>query len=165
MSLAWTAQELSRRPSRLVEQPSLNPRPPGVIRPGSASEAVYELLRENPERLFWRRQLIVITGRSRKSVDWALLYLGALHLIEVVPMPGEVAVGGCERLAYQRFRLASAPKVKRGRGRPPKQSGTRRTVVRMRIREDLHDKLLLLGPQWLDSCVEAAAIDACGVPS
>lgn len=56
-------------------EPRFNPRPPGVIRPDSGTEAVLALLRDNPHRQWSRYQIVLRTGRTTKAVDWALLYL------------------------------------------------------------------------------------------
>lgn len=89
MSLEWTARQLSV--IRLsVDLPRSNPKPPGVYRPGSAAEAVMSILEGSPGRCFFRRQLIVLTGRTRKSIDWALLYIVATRRVETVP---DVEVG------------------------------------------------------------------------
>lgn len=84
MSIEWTTRQISGI-QRLVEPPRFNPRPAGQIRPGSASEAVLAYLQRHEGRSFYRRALIVATGRTRKSVDWALLFLVALQLVEQLP--------------------------------------------------------------------------------
>lgn len=81
-----------------------NPRPRGQVRPGSAADAILRLLRANPDRTYWRHQLIHITGCTRKSVDWALSYLQALQHVEAIEIPG-VEIGGCLRQSRVRFRL------------------------------------------------------------
>jgi len=57
--------------------PRSNPRPPGVIQPGSATAAVLEFLRQHPRRYFRRDQIVLATGRTERAVDWALLFLRA----------------------------------------------------------------------------------------
>ena len=59
-----------------------NPRPPGVIQPGSATDAVLRLMRSAPDRRWRRAQLLRLTGRTESAVDWALLYLRSLGQIE-----------------------------------------------------------------------------------
>ncbi|MBI5259798.1 MAG: hypothetical protein HY855_25080 [Burkholderiales bacterium] len=149
MSIEWTTRQLHSPLQRLVDQPapSRNPRPAGVIRPGSAADAVLELLRRNPDRLFWRHQIIHATGRTRKAVDWALIFLEALKLIVAVD------TGHSPRVGTKQFKLARGK-----RGRPGLPAGQRRVQVRMRIREELHDKLMWLGPEWLDAAVERAPV-------
>lgn len=62
--------------------PRYNPRPAGVIRPGSATQEVLSWLQSNPGRWFSHFQIVQATGRTSKSVDWALLFLKARGLIE-----------------------------------------------------------------------------------
>jgi len=81
---AWLTQQLlgaAAKAPAAIQAGCVNPRPPGVIRPGSATEAVLQLLRENPKRQFYRITIIQRTGCTRKAVDWALLYLKAQGLI------------------------------------------------------------------------------------
>jgi hypothetical protein len=82
---SWVAAQLLRC-SVTMDRPQMpvNPRPPGVLRPGSASEAVLALLRSHPGRMYRRWQLIGSTGRSRKSVDYALLFLERTGAIDVI---------------------------------------------------------------------------------
>lgn len=61
--------------------PRYNPRPAGVIRPGSATQVVLALLQANPGRWFSHFQIVQATGRTQKSIDWALLFLKARHQI------------------------------------------------------------------------------------
>lgn len=84
MSIEWTTRQISGI-QRLVDPPRFNPRPQGIVRPGSASDAILQYLRTNAGRSFYRRHLITATGRTRKSVDWALLFLVAIDLVETVP--------------------------------------------------------------------------------
>jgi uncharacterized protein (DUF4415 family) len=152
MSTAWIAHQLITNPiERLMqpppEVPRFNPRPRGQIQPGSAAEAVLQLMRDQPHRWFRRHQVINITARTRKAVDWALIYLEALGHIEAKESDQDPHVGN------HSFRLTPQ---KRGRGRPRLPEGQRRAKVPMRIREDLLDKLLELGPGWLDQAVAAA---------
>lgn len=83
MSTAWITQQILRTPvQRLVDHPKFNPRPAGYIRPGSTTSIVYAVLQAHPGRWYVRRELIHVSERSRKSVDWAIAYLSAIHLIE-----------------------------------------------------------------------------------
>lgn len=98
-SLAWvvaqvqiSSQEPRPRPHRF------NPRPPGVIRPGSATEAVLEFLREHPGRFFRHSQIVQGCGRSKVAVDWALAYLRELGLAEAIPDP-------LRNARYMRYRI------------------------------------------------------------
>jgi hypothetical protein len=84
--LAWMSQQLS-----LVEPPApvrrFNPRPPGVIRPGSATEAVIEFLRAHPGRFFEHHRIVAAVGRSKVATDWALAYLREQGLVEAIADP------------------------------------------------------------------------------
>lgn len=62
-----------------------NPRPPGVIQSGSATQAVLEFLKAHPHVYFDRAQIVIRTGRTEKSVDWALIYLKQLGVVDTVP--------------------------------------------------------------------------------
>ena len=62
--------------------PKFNPRPAGITRPGSATQAVLALLQAHSGRWFSHFQIVQATGRTSKSVDWALLFLKARGLIE-----------------------------------------------------------------------------------
>jgi hypothetical protein len=68
--------------------PRFNPRPAGVIQPGSASEVVLKMLRDNPGRWFTHAEIVRATGRTQKGVDWALLYLKARSLISTTSDDG-----------------------------------------------------------------------------
>jgi hypothetical protein len=83
----WMALQLrlSQKFSEPASQPRFNPRPPGFIRPGSATHRVLLVLRENPGIRFSRYQLISLTGQSQKAIDHGLLYLRAQKLIETCP--------------------------------------------------------------------------------
>lgn len=61
-----------------------NPRPAGVIREGSASDAVLHVLKECGG-FRTEAQLIWITKRSHSAVSWALIYLIRLGLVESRP--------------------------------------------------------------------------------
>jgi len=81
---AWLAQQLlgaAAKAPPAIHAGCVNPRPPGVIRPGSATEAVLALLRENPRRQFMCITIVQRTGCTRAAVDWALLYLRSQNLI------------------------------------------------------------------------------------
>ena len=63
-----------------------NPRPPGVIQPGSATDAVYSELKRTGAALT-EAQLLWVTKRSHSAVSWALLRLAAWKLVEKIPDP------------------------------------------------------------------------------
>ena len=84
MSIAWVASQIQ---AMKVDPPNLvrfNPKPPGVIQPGSATDAVLAILREHRGRFFTAGELIEATGRSHAATSWALMYLRAQGLIEAV---------------------------------------------------------------------------------
>lgn len=68
-----------------LNSPRYNPRPAGVIREGGATDAVLGFLRANPKRFFCHYEIKIATGRSKPSIDWALLFLKSQNLIECVP--------------------------------------------------------------------------------
>lgn len=81
--------------------PRFNPRPIGIMRPGSATEAVCTYLqqRQGPGWVT-RQQLIRATGRSQKSVDWALIFLRTVRQIEASQDP--------RNARYLRYRATQA---------------------------------------------------------
>lgn len=85
MSTSWVAQHLlsmaDGRTAMPMEQPRYNPRPPGVIRDGSATAAVLEFLSQHPRRYFTHCEILSATQRTPKSVDWALIFLRSQGLI------------------------------------------------------------------------------------
>ena len=61
-----------------------NPRPPGVIRPGSASDQILSLLRETGG--FYTEQSIrAATGLTHSQASWSLFYLSEHRFIRKVP--------------------------------------------------------------------------------
>lgn len=52
-----------------------NPRPAGVIRPGSGTDVLLRYLRQSPGRWFFHQELVLALGRSKGEIDWALQYL------------------------------------------------------------------------------------------
>lgn len=89
MSVAWIAAQIqAARDAGAFQTPQLvafNPRPPGVAIQGSATTAVLEFLRANPRRFFTHHEILSAVGRSRVSVDWALIRLRDWGLVESVP--------------------------------------------------------------------------------
>jgi hypothetical protein len=85
--------------SREVAPPRFNPRPPGVIREGSATDRVLKMLRSSPS---WRTraQISWATGLSHGALTWALIYLKAHGLIEHIGDPARNA-------RYFRYRATS----------------------------------------------------------
>lgn len=99
----WMAGQLIRiadgRASMPLELPRYNPRPPGVIRDGSASHAILAYLATRPARFVSSAELITGTGRTHAAVSWALVYLRSLDLIEAV-------TDEARNPRYNRYRLA-----------------------------------------------------------
>lgn len=60
-----------------------NPRPPGVVRPGSAADRILTVLRSQPRRFFSREELIAATGLPEQSTAWPLFFLQRQELIGV----------------------------------------------------------------------------------
>lgn len=88
MSLAWVAEQIKTAMDAANARPQLirfNPRPPGVIREGSATDAVLLYLKANPRRYYTNGQLMEATGKSHAAVSWALLYLRDKGLIHSIP--------------------------------------------------------------------------------
>ncbi len=106
VSTEWTARQLlaaTRQHGLGLESPRYNPRPPGVIRLGSATEATLLFLRDAAPRWLAFHQIQAGTGRSRVAVSWALLYLRSQQLVECV---GDAA----RNPRYLRYRaIAEAP--------------------------------------------------------
>jgi len=85
--MEWMTNQIlaaSSRGSLNLEVPRYNPRPPGVIRDGSATQAVLLFLRKNPKQFFSHCQIVTATGRTYKSVNWAMLFLRSQELVECV---------------------------------------------------------------------------------
>lgn len=69
----WMAGQLEGRQEEGVRRN--NPRPQGVIRPGSGTDVLLRFLRQAPGRWFFHSELVLALGRSKGEIDWALLYL------------------------------------------------------------------------------------------
>ena len=102
MSTSWMAQQLSSLSTASTptgpDVPRYNPRPNGVIRPGSATEAVLCLLRKIDGRYMNHAQIMIATGRTTRAVSWALVFLQAQGLIESTADDGR-------NPRYQRYRI------------------------------------------------------------
>lgn len=97
-SMFWVARHLQLKFSEPTSQPRFNPRPPGVIRPGSSTDAVLAFLTQHPDRLFTCFELCKHTGFSIKAVNHACQYL-----------QGRKKITHCEdprNPRYYRYRLA-----------------------------------------------------------
>lgn len=84
----WMAQRIIAAANRDLDPgnapPRFNPRPPGVIREGSATQQVLQFLEKHTGRYFIRIQIVRATGCSERAVDWALLFLKAQQRIKAV---------------------------------------------------------------------------------
>lgn len=103
----WSAHfsQLTNRPGPNtglnLTVPRYNPRPAGVIRPGSATQAVLSLLQAHPGRWFTHFQIVQATDRTQKSVDWALLFLKGRGLIGTTSDDGRNS-------RYRRYAIAKS---------------------------------------------------------
>lgn len=70
----WMAGQLEGRQEEEGTRRN-NPRPQGVIRPGSGTNVLLRYLRQSPGRWFFHSELILALGRSKGEIDWALGYL------------------------------------------------------------------------------------------
>ena len=100
-SAAWMAQQLQRaadgRQAMPLHSPRYNPRPPGVIRAGSATDVVLAAMQSHHGFWLTHAQILRLTQRSTKAVCWALIFLKARGLIESAPDDSRNA-------RYQRYR-------------------------------------------------------------
>ena len=81
----WGSALLNQLTARSEATPTrqhFNPRPPGILQTGGAAQDVNAFLASHPGRFFTTQQIILATGRTDKSVDWALLMLRSLDRIE-----------------------------------------------------------------------------------
>lgn len=91
--ISWMAGQLGSR-AEPPKSRAHNPRPPGVIRPGSGTDVLLRFLRASPHRSFYHSELVLALGRSKGEVDWALVYLKESRLIVAVEveLPGRKPV-------------------------------------------------------------------------
>ena len=102
-------QQLASAPAKAaIVKPRHNPRPPGVIREGSASAAVLAFLLSSG-RFHGEASIRFATGRSHSAVSWALLYLRGLGLI--VAAPDTRRDGRNANARYLRYRAVTAGEV------------------------------------------------------
>jgi len=85
MSTGWIADQLLRTSARAVspQAPRFNPRPAGVIRPGSATNKALVHMCRRPAAWMTHAQLISATGATTKALCWALAFLRETGLVEV----------------------------------------------------------------------------------
>ena len=92
MSIDWTAQQLqarARNPGGLgLQVPRYNPRPAGMIRAGSATNAVLLYLLWRRAAWLNHRQICAGTKCSSRAVDAGLIFLKSQGLIECTPDDG-----------------------------------------------------------------------------
>lgn len=100
-AMQWLAGQLSEREQSSRPRPH-NPRPAGVIRPGSGTDTLLRYLAMHPARWFYHPELVLALGRTKGEVDWALQYLAGQGRIaaEAAELPG--------RKAVMRYRLRQA---------------------------------------------------------
>lgn len=91
MTTSWIAQQLlslaDARP-QAPQVPRFNPRPAGVVRPGSASDAVLAVLVSRPDLWTTHAQLLLLSGRTKRAADWALIFLRSQALVEATSDDG-----------------------------------------------------------------------------
>lgn len=73
-------QLTSRQPE--VKKHIFNPHPAGLFQAGSATQEVDAFLAAHPGRYYTMDQLLVATGRTDKSLDWAVRFLIGVGRIE-----------------------------------------------------------------------------------
>lgn len=83
----WGVQSLVSAKPEEPKPERFNPRPPGVIREGSATAAVLAFLLAHRGKRFAAYQVIHATGCTQKATSWALVYLQQQGLIETSPDP------------------------------------------------------------------------------
>ena len=82
---ASLAAQVADLPQAEAPRARVNPHPPGQPWPGSATEAVLTFLRASPGRFYRHGAIVTGVGRSKASVDWALIYLRRVGLVESTP--------------------------------------------------------------------------------
>lgn len=92
-SVDWMVGQLNTRVEP-EKSKNINPRPPGVIRPGSGTDVLLRFLRCAPGRWFFHNELVLALGRSKGEIDWALLYLVQHRLVDsrMTDLPGRKPV-------------------------------------------------------------------------
>lgn len=84
----WITNQLIRmadgRSAMKLEVQRYNPRPAGVIREGGATDAVLTFLQKHPRRFFCFHEIKMATGKTKPAIDWALIYLKSLGMLECV---------------------------------------------------------------------------------
>lgn len=83
--IGWIARQLvTAPPDRFVTAPTRPSSRVGVICSGSATAAVEAWLKTKHPRAYWTKaQILAGTGRTVKSVDWALIFLRTTGRVEI----------------------------------------------------------------------------------
>ena len=91
--IEWLAGQLDARQEPEAARHT-NPRPAGVIRPGSGTDVLLRYLQRTPGRWFFHSELVLALGRSKGEVDWALQYLVRVGRVEgrLTDLPGRKPV-------------------------------------------------------------------------
>lgn len=91
-AMNWLAGQLQGRQENRSRHH--NPRPAGVVRPGSGTDALLRYLQRLPERWFFHCELVLELGRSKGEVDWALQYLLGRGMVQgrLTELPGRKPV-------------------------------------------------------------------------
>jgi peptidoglycan/xylan/chitin deacetylase (PgdA/CDA1 family) len=100
MSTEWIASQLRRMAAARPYSPNIpryNPRPAGVIRPGSATDIVLRLLAQRYGIWLTHGQIVQQSGQTTKAVSWALIYLKSQDHIESTADDGR----NCRYQRYQ----------------------------------------------------------------
>lgn len=104
-SLVWVAEQIRKVADAAGKLPGpelrFNPKPPGVFREGSATEAVLFMLASHPHVWLPRQAIVERTGRTGKAVDWALIFLRDQGLVETIR-------DGARNPRYIRYRATAA---------------------------------------------------------
>jgi len=102
----WVAAQIV---ARREPEPSRhqNPRPAGIIRPGSGTDVLLRFLACQPERWFFHPELVLALGRTKGEIDWALQYLAGQGRIQALG----TAVPGRKSVLRYRLAAVSVPSV------------------------------------------------------
>jgi len=91
-AINWLAGQLQGRKDGRPR--NHNPRPAGVVRPGSGTDALLRHLQQMPDRWFFHCELVLALGRSKGEIDWGLQYLTGRGLVQakLTELPGRKPV-------------------------------------------------------------------------
>ena len=107
--VVWVAEQILAATARHSERPAglprYNPKPPGQLQPGGATEVVINFLAKHPGTFFRHSQIHAHCKQySRAAVDWALIRLRSWGAIETTP-------DDSRNPRYLRYRLVKMVKV------------------------------------------------------